>query len=1201
MALRIESQAEPIPGYRLIERLGRGGFGEVWKAEAPGGLLKAIKFVYGDLDSKESGGKGAEQELRALNRVKTVRHPYILSLERVDIISGQLIIVMELADRNLWDRFKEARATGQVGIPREELLRYMEEAAEALDLMNTEYQLQHLDIKPQNLFLVRNHVKVADFGLVKDFEGMWAAVTGGVTPVYAAPETFDGKVSRFCDQYSLAIVYQELLTGHRPFPGNNSRQLVLQHLQAAPNLAALPAQDRPIIAQALSKNPNDRHPSCESLVRALRAVSQLSPPNGATLSAASTPGNGTLSPPVNTPAMPVTPDALPELTGLMTPAGLAEPLVGPSVLVKAEPASPPPASAGVLSTIAPQTAGPSGATGQLGRTELRVAPETARPPSVPEEIQGPGVLRPSLIIGLGGTGLGVLQKLRSGLLDRYGSLGVLSTIRFLYLDADPEGAPELFPPQGRAALAAHETLLARLNRASYYLKPREGLTPIETWLDSQMLFRIPRNQVPSGLRPLGRLAFADNYRSIAQRLRLELEACLEPGALTAADRATRLGVATNRPRVYVIVNAGGGTGGGCFLDLAYLIRALLRRLGYERPDVVGLCVLPPIERKPTPRGSVALGNAFAALTELYHFSLAQTTYASCFSTKEIPLRDADAPLSRCVFVPTAPESTQEAFREAADLAAAYLYYQLISPLGRDLARPATSSGSSADFSWRTFGLYRISWPRRTIVWQAALRLAERLVDHWTNKNATRIQQEVTAHVDAQWVKHRLDHDGLALRLQQGATTALGQSPDDAISAALAPLERENLQTVTAATLTETFSRLEALLRPPPDELPEGAAMRLCIPPALDMATRQAIEEGKSAMHAMTIALMDDASFRLAGAEEAVRHLNTFVGQHILNQEAQAQELLKQAANVRMLVTGSLGGSQGFTGWWKRKSSNTPELISAVQEYAKLRYRALLLHAMNLVYRNLLSTTPEQVREVKFVRARLNDLRTILVEVRNNALRSSIPGPGRFLYPDGCTSIDEAVSAAVDAITTEELIDFDSGVQEYVRKQFTSMDDLCIHAHQRFREVAEAVARQAEAFVEALVSKASAAELYLASHPDEEEAAGDLAGLFDEAVPELAASIHGLDNPETDRLLVSADESGTRVGELAHRGMPELELLSVPGGEEVVLLREQTNLPLAQLAHLGPDARDAYEQMCAMDHFSPHARIDVAEWIGPVCR
>src|SRR6266704_5333827 len=240
MPFRLESGAEPIPGYKLIERLGGGGFGEVWKCEAPGGLLKAIKFVFGDLEEASEDGVRAEQELKALSRVKTVRHPYILSLERYDIIDGQLIIVMELADRNLWDRFRECKSQGLPGIPREELMRYMEESAEALDLMNGTYQLQHLDIKPQNIFLVHNHIKVADFGLVKDLEGMAASVTGGVTPVYAAPETFDGWVSRYSDQYSLGIVYQELLTGQRPFSGTNVRQLILQHLQAVPNLSPLP-------------------------------------------------------------------------------------------------------------------------------------------------------------------------------------------------------------------------------------------------------------------------------------------------------------------------------------------------------------------------------------------------------------------------------------------------------------------------------------------------------------------------------------------------------------------------------------------------------------------------------------------------------------------------------------------------------------------------------------------------------------------------------------------------------------------------------------------------------------------------------------------------------------------------------------------------------------------------------------------------
>src|SRR5262249_51279879 len=157
-------------GYRIIEPLGSGGFGEVWKCEAPGGLFKAIKFVYGNLESLDVDGFRAEQELKALNRVKEVRHPFVLSMDRIEVVDGDLVIVMELADKSLHDVFEESVQAGLVGIPRDALLRYVRDAAEALDHMNDKHNLQHLDIKPRNLFLVSDRVKVADFGLVKTLE-----------------------------------------------------------------------------------------------------------------------------------------------------------------------------------------------------------------------------------------------------------------------------------------------------------------------------------------------------------------------------------------------------------------------------------------------------------------------------------------------------------------------------------------------------------------------------------------------------------------------------------------------------------------------------------------------------------------------------------------------------------------------------------------------------------------------------------------------------------------------------------------------------------------------------------------------------------------------------------------------------------------------------------------------------------------------
>jgi len=265
---------EPIAGYRLIEPLGRGGFGEVWKCEAPGGLHKAIKFVSGKR-SFDRQTSNAEQELRAMERIKAIRHPFLLSTERVEFVGDELVIVMELADRSLHDLLKECQARGEVGIPRWELVGYLREAAEVLDLLNQEYAIKHLDIKPRNIFLVGKHVKVADFGLAASLAELndSEARQGGLTPLYAAPETFQGQVTLFSDQYSLAVTYVELLTGKPPFSARNLNQLMMQVCSQPPDLSGLPPEDRPVVGRALAKEPSQRYASCLEFMDELDAVS----------------------------------------------------------------------------------------------------------------------------------------------------------------------------------------------------------------------------------------------------------------------------------------------------------------------------------------------------------------------------------------------------------------------------------------------------------------------------------------------------------------------------------------------------------------------------------------------------------------------------------------------------------------------------------------------------------------------------------------------------------------------------------------------------------------------------------------------------------------------------------------------------------------------------------------------------------------
>ena len=264
---------EPLPGYVLLEPLGRGGFGEVWKCEAPGGLHKAIKFVPGEGADDGQGERRLAQEYEAFQQIKAILHPFLLTLERVEVVDGELVMVMELADRQLHDRFRECRNCGLPGIPRDELMAYFADAAEALDMIAGKFGLQHLDVKPANLFLVAGHVKVGDYGLLASLDPEHAGSRSrGLTPKYVAPEALRGEPSHRSDQYSLALVYQELLTGTFPYAGRGAQQIMVQHATAAPDVSPLPPCDRPIVLRALAKDPAARFGSCLGFVQALLAA-----------------------------------------------------------------------------------------------------------------------------------------------------------------------------------------------------------------------------------------------------------------------------------------------------------------------------------------------------------------------------------------------------------------------------------------------------------------------------------------------------------------------------------------------------------------------------------------------------------------------------------------------------------------------------------------------------------------------------------------------------------------------------------------------------------------------------------------------------------------------------------------------------------------------------------------------------------------
>jgi eukaryotic-like serine/threonine-protein kinase len=1167
MAVRIESSAEPVPGYKLIERLGGGGFGEVWKCEAPGGLHKAIKFVFGDLKSAGDNGHRAEQELKALSRVKTVRHPFILSLERYDIIDGQLIIIMELADRNLWDRFKECRARGLPGIPREELLGYMDECAEALDLMNEQYQLQHLDIKPQNLFLVYQHVKVADFGLVKDLEGMQASVTGGVTPVYAAPETFDGWVSRFCDEYSLAIVYQELLTGQRPFNGTNVRQLILQHLQSPPNLSPLPPADQPIIGRALSKKPDERFPTCREMARLLRQAS-LDP------GAAAPP----ISPSAALPSPPVsTPDSLRQLAD--SPA-----MPTTSYRIK-----------------------PGGSHG--GATRFMRSPEPATlqatVPSerkAPTEVNGEGALLPALIVGLGQLGMTVLQKVREHLAGQFGSMSALPQLRTLLLDTDPEVIRTATRGPG-GGLSAGDVVLAPLNRPSYYLRPREGRPGLDAWFNPRMLYRIPRSQVTTGVRALGRLAFCDNYRAIVRRLQSELEGALDPEALNRAAKSTKLGIRTNRPRIYVVTSLAGGTGSGSFLDVAYTIRALLRQMGYEQPDVVGLLLVPPVDGSRT--RTLAIGNAYAALTELVHYASPGTTFTAQYHDREAPVRDSDPPFGRVLVLPLPDETDEVATRELVELAGQFLARDVASPLGRacDLARAGVSGPpwDSRGLYYGTFGLFQLSCPRPTLERTVARRLCQRMVHRWMTKDSKPIRATVQSWVQEQWSTHGLGADSFIEKLREAARTQLGRPPEDAFTAVIEPLVRRTVSAVHAARaarkptpipeitgneVTLTLRRFEEMLGRPDDDIAsEGPGTLVAL---LRQSADKLTGEWGQKLAEMSVRLIEEPDYRLAGAEESIRQAVASIEQVLQHHEPLAKDLDTKAreayGRLKALTEPPAKGARRYV-------LEPVDVIELLRCYPKWRFQSVMLHQVTAAYVCLRGHLSDELREVNYCRIRLGELLRMLEEPAGEADAANGADAGRRLFPAGCRDKSEAVEQFLAGIAPEAVHELEASVQAAIRSRFHSLVNICLTDASMLKNVEVALMETAREFVAGHLPRADVAELFLEQNPEPEQAAGEVEGFFTEAAPEMTpAKLSRVS--EVCVVAAPPGPAGDQLRDVFRQALPETELHAAAGTDDVVIFRELVNLPLTELEQLGSQGQDAYRQMSSADNFTPHSRIDV---------
>jgi len=267
-----------VSHYRIVEELGRGGMGVVYRAQDT--TLNrdvALKFLNVRPDA---GAEGEERLFREARAAAGLDHPNICTVYEVGESDGQFFIAMACIEgRPLTERI----AAGALDI--EEAVDLAIQVARGLAEAHSK-RLAHRDIKPANILVSSTgHVRITDFGIADSFENTSDDIdTTSGTTAYMSPEQLRGEqAGAQTDVWSLGVVLYEMLTGARPFRGDYDQAVVYGILNLEPEPLTRARAEvvdalADVVGRALRKDPHDRYADASEMLKALESISTTPPP-----------------------------------------------------------------------------------------------------------------------------------------------------------------------------------------------------------------------------------------------------------------------------------------------------------------------------------------------------------------------------------------------------------------------------------------------------------------------------------------------------------------------------------------------------------------------------------------------------------------------------------------------------------------------------------------------------------------------------------------------------------------------------------------------------------------------------------------------------------------------------------------------------------------------------------------------------------
>ena len=258
--------------YEIISELGRGGFGVVYEAkDLTLERMVALKVLHPQLAADVDFVSRFQTEAKSLAKLD---HSNIVTIHEFGEVEGRYFIAMRyLPGGNLAQRIKTEGA-----LPFEETLRLARQLVAGLNYAHAQ-GLIHRDMKPANILFDQNqNAVISDFGLAKVVQSSTSASSsmGGVgvgTPYYKAPEVWRGKqATKAADQYSLACILVEMLTGKVLFDADSTPTVMLKHFEPLELPESLPKEFHVVITKALSKEPHERYKDLDALLADFEAA-----------------------------------------------------------------------------------------------------------------------------------------------------------------------------------------------------------------------------------------------------------------------------------------------------------------------------------------------------------------------------------------------------------------------------------------------------------------------------------------------------------------------------------------------------------------------------------------------------------------------------------------------------------------------------------------------------------------------------------------------------------------------------------------------------------------------------------------------------------------------------------------------------------------------------------------------------------------